>query len=1017
MLQNKAEGNEVTIVYPQLITGADLLQSIIKLNELAPLLKRRGATSVAIVNSRLYGVRSFYQTMKAAAIHPVFGVTIFIELPTAHRVKAYVYARNATGYSNLLKLSSAEAIHPQATVKLSWLKAYSEGCSIVCPLTHTSWKEARNENAIQSIAENIERDFLFIGIERPFGQVHEDEQVIIRVATELQLRITATYENRFLMREHEDAYRVATAIRQGYKYKDVTLKTHEKAQFVVEEHELPQWFADVPQWLDNAKQLLHECQVSLPEPVVRLPKFPLKTEKTSIEVLTETCFLNLERKSLESEAYVKRLQWELQVIEEMGFADYFLIVADYIQFAKKSGILTGPGRGSSSGSLVSFALGITEVDPLRYRLLFERFLNPERISLPDIDVDFADNRRHEVIQYVANKYGKNYVAQIITFGTLSTKAVARNVARVLDFSASEITFISNEIPNRGIHSLEEAVKRSVRLQQWIAMEPVRHTWYTAALQLEGLPRNASTHAAGVIISDEPLVTTVPVQDGGDDVFMTQWAMEDVEQSGLLKMDFLGLRNLTLLHRMVKISNYHDRKSVKLEELPLTDKKTMQLFQSGNMTGIFQFESPGMREALMRIQPTTFEDLYAISALYRPGPMEFIPLYQQRKHGEQPIRYIVPKLEKILAETFGIIVYQEQIMEIAVHIARFSFSEADHLRRAISKKQKEDIMLQRERFLNGAIQNGYTKEQAIEVFELIVKFGDYGFPKSHAVAYTLISYRLAYFKANKPAVFYAALLSQDIGNSEKTMEIMLEMKSTNIRLLPPSIRKSSYYHTVEDGAVRIGLHAIKGVTRAFYETVLEAKSKSYTTFFEWIEQLTKEQLSPKVLEALIQAGALDEFGEKRADLLASIDIAINDSKFKYGTPIIRKGMELSHLELLEMERQVLGFYLSEHPAERIKQQSTDDLVSISNCISMAKGAPVRIVGIQTGLKKIRTKKGEPMAFLTIQDETGSISCTLFPTVFVQVEASLNQQVVLLIDGVIDIRNGQSQIVVEKVRIIQ
>ena len=763
-----------------------------------------------------------------------------------------------------------------------------------------------------------------------------------------------------------------------------------------------------------------------------MPVFPVGEGETSTALLEKNSTVGLKSRVANlDERYQQRLRYELGIISEMGFADYFLIVEDFMRYAKENHILTGPGRGSSAGSLVAYALGITDVDPIRYGLIFERFLNPGRITLPDIDIDFADNRRGEVIDYVAQKYGKTKVAQIITFGTLSARSVARNVARVFDFSNEEMTFLSKEISNRHRITIQDAVAESKQLRDWIAIEPIRNRWLEAAKLLEGLPRNASTHAAGVILSPIPLVEAVPLQSGGEGIYLTQWPMGDVEEQGLLKMDFLGLRNLTLLDRIRSMIAFDKGIRVDFEKIPLNDEKTFELFRAGDMTGIFQFESEGMRNALRLIRPNRFEDIFAINALYRPGPMDNIPLYSRRKNDNEKITYIHPKLESILAETYGVIVYQEQIMEIAVRVAGFSMAEADLLRRAVSKKKRDVLQKERIHFTESAVVNGFPQETAAAIYDLIVKFADYGFPKSHAVAYSLISYRLAFFKANEPAYFYAALLSSMTGNSEKTTELLREAEAKGIKVLPPSIRQSKYLYTVEKGAIRIGLGSIKGVPPTFYDSLKQARKSGgkWKTLFDMAASLGGHVFTEKSVRPLIKAGALDEFGETRDVLLASIDAAIahalfirpNDGEDLFGgilqsiaSPKYSPGGTMPRLQMLEYEREVLGFYLSEHPALEMKKAAGGNFNEISSIGVLPDRAAVKLIGLITDIKRIRTKKGEAMAFITLQDETGKISCTLFPKQYITSNNELVEMALLQLEGTVEHRKGQPQILVQQTK---
>lgn len=1024
------------LVYPQIVTGADLLRGINKLNYLAPLLKRRGAIVASIVNAKMYGVPSFYKVMKKYGIHPVIGLTVHLDLGEGRPVLMYVYAQTDEGYRNLLKMSSAISITDEEILPIHWLEAYGTGCQIVCAMTDASWDGFRHEETIRILQKHHAKQQIYIGISRPGGICHHDEALIEEIGKKTALPITAMYEARYILPEDAFAFKAASAIRSGEKLteQEEALDEYEYA-YLPEQGELQSWFHDRLYWLETTEEMLSSCHVELTEGDLLMPKFQLAEGVDANHYLREKCRNGLvQRLGTIDEQYEQRLQYELSIIQQMDFADYFLIVEDFIQFANRSNILTGPGRGSSAGSLVAFALSITDVDPIQYGLIFERFLNPERITMPDIDIDFADHRRFEVIEYVAKKYGKAYVAQISTFGTLSARAVARNVGRVFNFTTEEMSYVANLLPGRAKTTLEQAYEQSAKLREWIAMDPIRQKWFKTARLLEGLPRNASTHAAGVVLSPQPLVDFVPLQSGEDGIYLTQWPMGDVEAQGLLKMDFLGLRNLTLLDRIRTMIRYDKGIMIDFEKIPLNDGLTYTLFGRGETTGVFQFESPGMRDTLKLIRPTRFEDLFAINALFRPGPMDHISSYARRKNGQEQIQYLHPSLEPILQETYGILVYQEQILQIFVQVAGYTMGEADLVRRAISKKNHTVLKEERFKFIERAIQKGIPEQTANNIYALIVKFADYGFPKSHAVAYSLISYRLAYLKANEPAYFYAALLTSNLGNSEKIIEVMQEVKMRGLTLLPPSINESKFNFTVEKGAIRVGLRSIQGINANFYKKVKEKRdvSTKWRTMFECATALGSEYFTEKTATQLIKAGAFDEFGQSRDILLSSIDAAISHALFtspnegddsdsslfnSFGSPKYSPGKPISEMTKLEYEREVLGFYLSQHPTAEAKKMLKEEIINIQTVTSLQGRINVKIVGLLIEVKKIRTKKGEPMAFVKIQDETESISCTIFPKQYTVYQKYLNEMDLVMVEGTVERRQGIPQVLVQSMRKIE
>ncbi|WP_391116391.1 DNA polymerase III subunit alpha [Psychrobacillus sp. L3] len=1010
-------------VYPQIVTSADMLKSTIQLEQLIQKLKLNNAKAAAITNSRLYGMLPFWHELKKHQIHPVIGLSIKINFDN-QPCSIILYAKNSNGYENILKISSSLETRELSELPKKWLQAYKEGLIVVYKCD-----DSFTPNTMGELAEIVGPTNLYAGIERPNGIKQEIEVEITSFAEKLSIPITAFHMSRYIEKEDAFAFEVLNAMDQSVKMTDRNrLKPSDHSFHVLSSEEWFDWFSDVPEWLENTEKMLESCQVSFEQPSQYMPKYLLPQSILAKDYLRDLCEegLKIRVKSI-SPKYVERLNYELQIIGQMNYEDYFLIVQDFIKFAKQAGILTGPGRGSSASSLVAYSLFITDVDPLEYGLLFERFLNPERITLPDIDIDFADSKRMEVIQYVAEKYGKQNVSQIITFGTLSAKAVAREVARVFGFESSTLEAISSFIPSKLGISLKEAYDQSQKLRDFIATEEIRKKWFTVAMALEGLPRNASTHAAGVILSPVPLVDVVPIQKGHDTIFLTQWPMKEIEQIGLLKMDFLGLRNLTIIDRILNLINYKKSSQLTLNTIPLNDEQTFQLLQNGDATGVFQLESAGMRSALKQIKPTKFEDIVAINALYRPGPMESIPLYAKRKLGQQAVTYEHPVLEPILKETYGIIVYQEQIMQIASQMAGFTFGEADLLRRAVSKKNREILQKERTHFIKKAKLLGHTEVAASSVYDLIVRFADYGFPKSHAVAYSIISYQMAYLKAHFPVEFYCALLSSAAGNQEKINQLLMEMKQKGITVLPPSIQYSQPYFSVENGAVRFGLQAIKGVSHSFTQKLLQQrvnKPTNWIDIFEFASDLSAIHFTRKNIEPLIKAGALDELKEERATLLATLDPAVkyaelvspmeeNDlfggDAFHFGKSKYIKSDPLPLMIKLQFEKEVLGQYFSEHPTVSVKKNVSERIDNIWDVQQSTKEWKVKIVGLIQEIKRIRTKKGESMAFVTVQDETGSISVTLFPEEYTRFNLLLEEQTIIRINGKSERRNGKTQII--------
>ena len=1021
-------------VYPQIRTSADLLKSTIRIDELIPFLQQQQAKSCAMVNTKLYGLLPFMFQLKKAGIHPVAGLTIELERTEQETLPLLLYAKTNVGYKNLLKIASSIAIRPNETLPLRWLIAYAEDITfVVLPFNNQqAWLQPEAQDVVQALKEaNAEN--LYVGISRVNG-VHPFEAQAVELAQRNDLQIIATHESLYMYEQDVFAYEVAQAIESGVKLNDRTYEEQHDG-YVLSATEWQTRFLDQPNWLKTAEQLLASCQVEISLNDVYMPKFPVQPGETAEQLLQQEVHNGLQRR-LQTEQlppqYAERMDYELQVIQSMGYSDYFLIVADFMRFARDNAILTGPGRGSSASSLIAYALEITQVDPLHYDLLFERFLNPERVTLPDIDIDFLDTRRHEVIEYVAKKYGKQYVAQIITFGTLSAKAVARDVARMFNFESETLEMISKLIPNKPGITLQEAYANSENLRNWMDAEPIRHKWFQTALRLEGLPRNASTHAAGVVLSPVPLVEVVPIEQGHDDIYLTQWPMLEIEQTGLLKIDFLGLRNLTILDQIRKSIQFTHQIELRFNQIPLNDAKTFELLQRGDTVGIFQLESDGMKNALREIKPTHFLDIVAVNALYRPGPMQFIPLYASRKHNLEPVVMPHPDLTPILQETYGVIVYQEQIMRIANVMAGFTIGEADLLRRAVSKKKREVLEQQRAAFVKGSLKKGYNEQTAQEVYELIVRFADYGFPKSHAVAYSIISYQMAYLKANFPVNFYAALLTNATGNSDKLMQILAEAKANGIEILPPSINRSVRHFKVENGKIRFSLSAIKGVSQPFLQQLMQARKERQQPFdsiFDLAVTLTTAHFQRKVVEPLIKAGALDEFGKDRATLLATIEGAQKQADFMrpggddlfdgamlaFGKPKYTEASGMPEKIKLQYEKEVLGFYLSDHPIVRMRAHFQEVNANMQTLVTLKDNSYIRMIGIVSEFRQLRTKRGELMAFVTIEDEFGSVSCTLFPKEYEQVVGKLQEDVLLYVEGFLEQRFKKAQIKVKQITI--
>ncbi|GLC88305.1 DNA polymerase III subunit alpha [Lysinibacillus piscis] len=1006
------------MVYTQMHTSADLLKSTIRLERLIPFLQEQHTRACAIVNSKLYGLLPFWRTLQQANIHAVIGLTVHVQWQET-KIPLVLYAQTTEGYQQLLKISSAVSIREDDTLPWKWLEGYAAGCLALLSTDDINEQADWTELA-QALASIFGQRFFF-GIARPAGIRNEREDVYIAWCQGQAIPIVATQSCYFLRPENYIAYEAARAIDTGEKLADRMRSATLQHYFAPTETEWQSWFADHPEWLTASADMLISCQADIPNKSVKMPKFPVPAGETAAQWLVKEAYAGLTER-FQSQTippiYQQRLQYELDIICQMGFADYFLVVADFIRFARENQVLTGPGRGSSASSLVAYSLKITQVDPLAYGLLFERFLNPERVTLPDIDIDFADHKRQKVIQYVAQKYGKTHVAQIITFGTLSAKAVARDVARVFGFEAETLEKISKMIPNKPGITLQQAVSESQPLQEWLAENVEHQQWLEVALTLEGLPRNASTHAAGIVIAPMPLVHTIPIEAGHDDIYCTQWPMGDVEAIGLVKIDFLGLRNLTIIEQ-IRWSIYKAGGPwIDFSLMPLQDDQTFQLLQRGDTVGIFQLESTGMQQALRDIQPSHFLDIVAVNALYRPGPMDFISMYAKRKAGQEAIQMPHPALEPILQETFGVIIYQEQILQIAARMAGFTMGKADLLRRAISKKNRQVLEAQHMAFVDGARKQGFDQHIAEEVYALIVRFADYGFPKSHAVAYSMISYQMAYLKAHFPAHFYAALLSGATGNGEKIQQLVSEAKEKGIVFYPPSLKYSQKSFLADQHGIRYSLSSIKGATRPFLEKVVglqKTQPDAFDNLFDLAVALGEGYFTNKIMEPFIYAGALDYLGVDRAMLIASLSAAVSHMKFQIGRPQYTKAEPFTLKETLQYEKEYLGFYISAHPVTVERALWSEVNATCQTLKAMRDGTYVKLLGVMEEVKKIRTKKGEQMAFVQLQDEYGTVSITLFPQVFQLAQDILAEDGLLYVEGTLERRFGKPQVKVKHAQV--
>ncbi|MEH7417163.1 DNA polymerase III subunit alpha [Neobacillus drentensis] len=1031
----------MSFIHLQVYSAYSLLTSTASIPNLIENAISKGFTALALTDRNvMHGTIEFYKLCKKNKLKPIIGLTADVESESTENAAfpLVLLAETEEGFKNLLKISSAIQTKSKNGIPFKWLKHYAKGLIAITPGLEGEIEQSLLNGDVEYASRLIHKlnnifgnGNFFLSVQQ--HQLEAESKVnrhFLTIAREDNIPLVATNRVQYLEKEDTFAHECLLSIKNGDKLQDEHREKLDSDQFYLKSaKEMVDSFSDYPEVLENSLKIAARCMVDIELNKTYLPAFPTENGLPAEEYLDQLCQKGLyERFPNPGKEYLDRLTFELAVIKRMKFSNYFLIVWDFMRYARDHHILTGPGRGSAAGSLVAYVLYITDVDPLEHNLLFERFLNPERISMPDIDIDFPDHRRDEVINYVAKKYGEMHVAQIVTFGTLAAKAALRDVGRAFGLNTKELEYLSRLVPSRLGIDLEAAYKESEPLRRFVKETPLNKRLFDTARKLEGLPRHTSTHAAGVVLSEKPLVELIPIQRGSGNVHLTQYSMEHLEEIGLLKMDFLGLRNLSLIETILS-SIYRDTgRKIDISQVPLADTNTFELLARGETTGIFQLESEGMRKVLIRLKPSRFEDIVAVNALYRPGPMENIPLFIDRKHGRAAVEYPHPDLEPILENTYGVIVYQEQIMQIASIMAGFSLGEADLLRRAVGKKQKEVLDKERYHFVQGAIKKGYSEELANEIYDLIVRFANYGFNRSHAVAYSMIAYQLAFLKANFPVHFMAGLLTSAIGNDTKIAQYIMETRQKEIMVLPPSINHSKYSFQVEKSGIRYSLAAIKNVGAAALKEIFQArKRKRFDDLFDFCIRVSAKAVNRKTLEFLVHSGAFDEFGEDRAVLLASLDVAIEHAQiFKpddadqfalFEDDMIPKPKyvhvdPISLENKLNFEKEALGFYLSDHPISIYEKRLKDSGALLLYQLSPEMRSAVSGVYIST-MKAIRTKKGDSMSFLTISDSSGEMEAVAFPNVYKRYQVLLKQGCFVLLVGKVEERENILQFIIQQV----
>ena len=1048
-----------------------LLDGLPKIDDLISYAKELNMDAVAMTDHGvLYGAIEFYKKAKAQGIKPIIGCEVYeaiedMKSKDPHREKSRYHlillAKNRQGYNNLVKIvteANLNGFYYKPRVDVDLLSKYSEGIialsgclqgKIPKLILQGDLKKAR-EKAKEY--ENIfGKDNFYLELQR-HPEYKEQEivnQELIKISKELDIPVVATNDVHYLKKEDAEAQDILMLINMGLTIENKDRPSMLESDFSFKsKEEMCELFEDIPEAILNTEKIKEACNLELDLGETKLPYYEVPDNKTEIGYLRELCLKGISRRYGENlseektKEIMERLEYELEVIESSGFASYFLIVQDFVNWAKENRIVVGPGRGSAPSSLAAYLLNITNVDPLKYNLLFQRFLNPERISPPDIDLDFADKRRDEVIDYVANKYGREKVAQIITFGTMASRAVIRDVGRALAYPYAYCDEIAKMIPQG--KSLSYTMSEVSEFEKLYNNDPQAKKLIDLALKIEGCARHASVHACGVVIAKDTLDNIVPLQHPSQDenAVVTQYSGNFIEDVGLLKMDFLGIKNLTIIEDTLKRIYAVRGEKLDIDKIPLDDEKTFDLFQRADCIGVFQLESPGMRRYLKRLKPTQIEDIIAMVALYRPGPMAHIPQYINAKHGITKTTYLHNKLKPILETTYGLPVYQEQVMRIAQDLAGFTLGEADILRKAMGKKIESLLMEQKEKFLNGIVKNNIDIEIGQKIWNWIEPFASYSFNKSHATCYAMIAYENAYLKAHYLIEYMSALLTSEQSDLDKVSILIDECLKKEIEVLPPDINESFSNFSVvpNENKIRFGLSAIKNVGYNVVEKIIEERKQnnSFKSISDFLERVDPKVINKKTMESLIKAGAFDNL-EERKKLLLNLEKILNWSKEKEKEKLSQQfalfSNESTQIELedslsatqdekLEWEKELLGLYISGHPLEKYRnflEQRTVRIIKIIKDLTnenakrnpyerlLSQGEVVCIGGVITGAKKVITKKGDPMMFIEVQDLTEKVEVIIFPTLFSKAPEMFEENKILFVTGRLDNKDGVPKII--------
>jgi len=1057
----------MSFVHLHVHTEYSLLDGAARINNVVAAARELGMPALAITDHGvMYGVIDFYKAAMAAGVKPILGCEVYVarqsrfvrnSIKDESPYHLVLLAEDQVGYRNLLQLVSLgflEGFYYKPRVDKELLSQHHEGLIALSGCLSGETAELLSLNQTQAAKTAIGEYQDIFGPGRFFLELQENglpeqrrvNRALVQLSRELQVPLVATNDVHYTRRQDAAVQDVLLCIQTGK-----TLDQAGRMRFPTDEFylksaaEMRQLFSEQPQALKNTVDIAERCNVKLDFGQLHLPEFQVGEGETLETALTRLCYQGLDRRGLPVDgAYPERLEYELSVIFRMGFAGYFLIVQDFINWAKSQGILVGPGRGSAAGSLVAYVLGITDIDPLQHDLLFERFLNPDRVTMPDIDIDFCYERRGEVINYVAAKYGSDHVAQIITFGTMAARAAVRDVGRVLGFPISEVDRVAKLVPEELGITLDRALVTSPELRVLNDTDERMANLLNMAMAIEGMPRHASTHAAGVVISREPLVNYLPLQKMTEGAVTTQFPMTAVEEIGLLKMDLLGLRTLTVIGDALAIISHTRKTDIQWEQMKMDDSCTYALLSRSDTIGVFQLESSGLRAILRELKPERFEDIVALVALYRPGPLQsgMVDDFIKRKHGEVPVKYLHPALEPILRDTYGVILYQEQVMRIASDLAGFTMGQADSLRRAMGKKKPEVIAGLRQNFLDGAAARGISAKVAGQIFELMEFFAGYGFNKSHSAAYAVVAYQTAYLKANYPVEYMAALLTSVRGNSDKVADYIQECRRVNITILPPDVNESLENFTVVGDKIRFGLGAIKNVGEGAVRSIIQARKESgpFQSLLDFCQRVDLKQVNKRVLESLIRAGAFVSLGLLRSQMLVMLeeilDIATRRQQEKEsgqisfldlvddlkdaGDGFAREQVapppipELPVSEILEMEKESLGLYISGHPLTPYQTELARKVsCPVRGLSSQTDGTRVIIGGLAASVRRSTTKRGDMMAYLTLEDLSGAVQVLVFPKTYLNVSGLLEPGAILLVEGRVNRQEEGTKVFCESV----